>query len=382
MAKRDEIKSIAEQIAGFDSLNSKLKFLKTDIEIFDAFMAGEKDINIPDIGLPIGKIIGISGKNGIGKSTLMMEISKRVCLKGFKVIYLDVEKGLNIKSLRDYGLLEFAAYDSAIESETSDEKLKEIRMQCLEDFLSGKKTFYCPSPRSYNQVLSTIKYLLDHNKGPEIKLLVIDSIKDIMSTKVLEEEGETEEFQMMIDAKSQEYFLLKLKSNLAFKDVCCVILNQVRIKVAGAVFYDGEAGGNGWMHRTDIRLFVKEHKKIEQMVINNNGEKEIKKIGNWIEIEIKKGRFGNSFSKLYMPLIFGKGFSNFILFNERLTEQGIIKKTGSWYEFNIPEYNIHEKYQGESGGYKIIKEHFDDIKKYIIDNKLLFVEKNVENNQE
>jgi len=372
---KEEVKNIAEQIASFDGLNSKIKFLKTDIEILDAFMAGEKDITVPDIGLPIGKIIGLSGKNGIGKSTLMMEISKRICMKGYKVIYLDIEKGLNIKSLRDYGLLEFASYNPEIETEISDAKLKEIRLQCLEDFLTGKKTFYCPSPKSYNQALTTIKYLLDHNQGPEIKLLVIDSIKDIMSTKVLEEEGESEEFQMMVDAKSQEYFLLKLKNYLAFRDVCCVILNQVRVKFAGMVAYDGEAGGNGWLHRCDIRLFVKEHKKIEQMVINNNGEKELKKIGNWIEIEIKKGRFGNAFSKLYMPLIFGKGYSNIYLFNDKLLDQGIIKKSGSWFEFNMSEYDIHEKYQGESGSYKIIKDHYDKIKEYVIKNNLLFVEK-------
>jgi RecA/RadA recombinase len=375
MAKKEEKQAIAEQIASYDALNSKLKFIKTDIEILDAFLAGEKDVNKPNIGVPTGKIIGISGKNGIGKSTLLMEISKRICMKDWKVVYLDVEKGLNVKSIRDYGLMDFAAYDPTVESNISDSKMKEIRLKCLNDFLSGEKTFYPTSPRSYNQCLETIRYIFDNSKKQEIKLLVIDSIKDIMSTKVMDEEGETEEFQMMQDAKAQEYFLLKLKNLLAFKDCICIILNQVRTKFKGQFAVEDEAGGNAWLHRCDIRLFMKEKEKILQDVINSVGEKDNKKIGNWVDIEIRKGRFGNAFSTLSLPLIFGKGYSNVYLYHRKLQEVGIIKKIGQSYEFILPLLEINQTYKGEGKGYKIIKENFDQIREYILKNNLLFVEK-------
>lgn len=373
MAKKTD--SMEDDILQYDSLNKKLEFIRSGIELLDAFIAGEMSINFSKIGFPIGKIISLTGKNAIGKSTLMLDTSKRFCLQGYKVLYIDSERGLNTKSIKSYGLMDFAAYNPEIEEITDVKKIKELKMECLRQFLEGEKLFYSISPETYIDAIKVIKYIYSVNKKGQIALMVIDSIKDLVSKKVLDDDEDTENQQMMIDAKSQEYFLKKLKHFLAFEDTVCMLLNQVRVKKKGSFFVEGEAGSNAFLHRCDGRIIVKEKKKIVQIVTNNLGEPTEKAIGNWIELQYIKSRFGNSDTKICIPMIFGKGVSLIYLYKEILQSNNIIKKSTSWYTFSMPQCNIEEKYQGEAGSYSIIKNNFDNIKKYILDNGLLYIEK-------
>lgn len=368
-----------DEVLTYDIMNSKLKFIKTGILLFDAFLSGEKYVNSENTGIPVCKVVGLSGPNGVGKSTLILEICKRFNKQGYKVFHIDVENGLNVKSLKAYGLMEFAAYDPEIEHETDKDKIKEMKKKCLNDFLDGKKLFYTLSPKTYTSCMKTIKGIFENNRHGEIKLIVIDSIKDIIPTSIYNNDDNIESQQMMIDAKSQEFFLLGLKAYLQSKECCIIIINQFRVKSYGAFYVDTESGGNGWLHRTDIRMIMKEFEKIKSKKINNLGETVEKQTGNWVQIEMKKGRFGNAFTKLVLPLIFGKGVSMLLLYARCLEQKGYIKKSGSWYTFSLPEIGIEDlKYQGETGSLKAIKENFEAIEKFINDNNLLTVEGELE----
>lgn len=55
-------------------------------------------------GLPKGSVIQIAAQSGVGKSTLVLQISKELCELGYKVAYIDVEKGLNPNMLKSVGV--------------------------------------------------------------------------------------------------------------------------------------------------------------------------------------------------------------------------------------------------------------------------------------
>jgi len=95
---------------------------------------------------------------------------------------------------------------------------------------------------------------------------------------------------------------------------------------------------------------------------------------NFVEIEMRKGRFGNPFTKLLLPLIFGSGVSMVSLYSRKLEDLGYIKKKGAWITINIPELDINENFQGEGKRIKIIKDNFTKIHEFILSNNLLCVE--------
>lgn len=383
MAKKDKDEHWINDIIETDMLNHRDAFLPTGIIPFDAFMAGEKRINdsmLNNIGIPLRKRISFSGKNGIGKSTFMYEISKRNCQlddiigEKSKVLYLDVEKGINAKSLYDYNLMKFAAYNSDVEKCEDPEQLKKIRIECLKSFLNGESRFYAISPQTYTQTMVFLRHIFSENKIGRIVSVIIDSIKEISPSSLYDNDDNVEDQQMMIDAKSQEYFLKSLKNFVSVNDFQCLVLNQARVGKKGMFYCDGEAGGNAFRHGMDIRLWITERKPIVEQVRNNVGELVEKKIGNWINMEILKGRFGNSFTKFTLPVIFGRGVSMVNLYYEIMLAFNIIQKKGSWYSIDIPELNLLEKYQGESKGLKIIKANFRNLEKYIIEKDLICVE--------
>lgn len=384
--KEKDERSLLNEIIKYDNLNIKLNFLKTQIDIIDAFFGGERDLFSNDIGIAIGKLIGIAGDNGVGKSTLMMEISKRFCRQGRKVLFVDVEDGLNVKSLVSYGLLEYAAYNPEIKNETNIKKIIEMRLECLRQFISGEKLFYAISPKTYTTVMQGIRKVFKANeKGSGgIKLIVVDSVKQIKPQAIFNEEGDEhiEDQKMMINASSQENFFPTLKNFTSVNETCCILLQQFRTAKKGSFFVLDEAGGQAWRHGCDIRMIMKEKEKIFHNVKNNLGELIEKRIGNWVNLEIRKGRFGNPFTKLSLPLIFGKGISLIYLYARCLENTNTVIQSGSWYTFSIPELDILEKYQGSGKTFKIIKANFVKIEEYIRTKGLLFVESSIEEDNE
>ena len=66
-------------------------------------------------GFPKGSIIQLAAQSGVGKTTLVLQISKILCSKGLNVAYFDVENGLNKNLLHTTGVLPFVDnYDTEV----------------------------------------------------------------------------------------------------------------------------------------------------------------------------------------------------------------------------------------------------------------------------
>ena len=387
MAESKKEKDILDDLMEQNVLNMEFDALPTGIRIFDTFIFGEKDVLYMEdadlkFGFLKGKMYIMSGDSGVGKSTLMYECCKRWCARyNSKIIYIDAETGISKKSLIDYGLIEFAAYDEKIEDKSLSEKEKNIiKRKCYYDFIKGKKPFLPINPKYFGRTMKTCRDLVwlnkEKGKGGSIDVIIIDSLKALRPEAFNEEEQQYIEKQPIAAmARAKEGFLPNFKNFISCNQILNINLQQLRNKSGPkGSFYLGESLTQAEKHYHDARYLVKEYKKIMRKTIDNLGETIDKQDGNWINIKVTKGRTGNAFTEFKLPLLFGKGVSMVYYYLEILNQNGYIIKNGAWYTIKIDELKIEEKYQGEEGGVKIVKENFNAIEVFLYEKELIQIE--------
>ena len=83
-------KKIASKLEGYKEkygLKSD-EFVKSGSIILDMVVSNGR-------GLPLNKFIEVASDSGLGKSTMVLHAMKSACDQGHRVVYLDVEGGLN-----------------------------------------------------------------------------------------------------------------------------------------------------------------------------------------------------------------------------------------------------------------------------------------------
>ncbi len=369
--KEKELKEVSKKLDEYGLFTKKEDYIPTGMPLFDSYISGYEEVQYEynnNLGFCRKKIYAFAGKNGIGKTTLILDIVSRFISQGFTGVYQDVECGLNENFLSNFGLLEYTA-------------------KTTEEFLSGEKPFFVCSPSSFNESLSVLNKIL---RVRNIDFCIIDSFKQLLvDGDTDKDEVENNDGQgLMASPREESTYFPALRKITQKNNIVTIGAQQVRMKKLPGnriVFYEDEAGANGYLFNTDVRFFLKDKGAIEKMVTNNIGERESKRIGTHLELVSKKNRFGMRF--LHFTVIFGKGISLVYMYKDVLIASKYIKELDRGvHVFNIPGIfgPEHPDYNEKLGGVKIsnksevlktIKEKFSDIEKFIYDNKLMFIEK-------
>lgn len=320
-------------------------YVKTGLQNLDMFLSGEIE-GTTDIGIPRGKAIIVSGDSGIGKSTLWLDISRRICRAGGRVLFFDHELGLNPKSLESYGLMEFVR--------------------------NGK--FIVVNPVSYSADLDFIESAIAEFGSGGIDLVIIDSLRAIIPQNMLDNHEQVETLPIGAQAKIESFFLNIIKSMLAKIGAPIVYINQMRMKSIGFKFVKGEAGGEAAKYFVDIRLVAKEHEKIERDIVDVTGEKVKKHVGTWIQLFSKKSRFGNTFSTILLPLIFGQGISMVMYYTDFLERGGYADLKRGWKTIEIPDIGMSYKDQDVDGIYKFVQTNLTAIESFVLSKGLIAID--------
>ena len=359
---------LIKEIDQFGMFTKSQDFILTGYPLLDCYFSGEDEVKQNVGGFPRGKMISISGENGVGKSTFILYVLRNILKSGMKVIYCDIEDGLNEKSLEGYKLSEYTAKN-------------------LREYLNGDKTFYPYNPITYTQTISTLQDICAVQK-PD--MIIIDSYKALRPSKIHEVDDIEDTGAILADKKIEGIFFPALKDLCRVYGLTIIGLNQVRLRAKGLIFFIDEPQGNAFLHWHDQRYFLKKVDKIEKPFINNLGEKDKKETGNVVQLLSKKNRFG--MRSLTLPIFFGKGISfiymyYLILLNNKYIE---LNKSSGTKIFRIPgiyEGTIDEKTGKMSGvscsteqaAYKLISDKFDEIENFITENGLIYIEKSMEN---
>ncbi|TFG35860.1 MAG: recombinase RecA [Parcubacteria group bacterium] len=239
-------------------------------------------------GVPIGRVIEIFGSESSGKTTLALHIIAEAQKRKGVGAFIDAEHALDPDYARRIGVN-------------------------VDDLLISQ-------PDSGEQALQIVETLV---KSEDIDVIVIDSVAALVPKAEIS--GEMGEFQIGLQARLMSQALRKLSGIIAKTKTVVIFLNQTRMKI-GVAWGNPEttSGGLALKFYASVRI---ELKRIGQI---KHGE-EI--IGSRIKAKIVKNKVAPPFKTTEFDIYYNEGISyegDIISFG---IKTGIIKRAGSWLQF-------------------------------------------------
>lgn len=270
-------------------------------------------------GVPRGRVIEIFGGESTGKTTLALHILSEAQKLGGVGAFIDAEHALD----PDYA--------------------KRIGVE-MEDLLISQ-------PDSGEQALQIVETLL---RSGEVDVIVVDSVAALAPQAEIA--GEMGEFQIGLQARMMSQALRKLSGLISKTKTVLIFLNQTRMKI-GQIFGNPETtpGGMALKFYASVRI---ELKRIAQI------KKGDEIIGSRIQARIVKNKVAPPFKTAEFDIYYNEGISKYVDILNCGLKYGIIKKVGSWFEFENKKIG-----QGIEGSKKFLKENPEILEK--IKNKIL-----------
>jgi len=238
-------------------------------------------------GVPRGRVIEIYGPEASGKTSLALHILAEAQKRGGVGAFVDAEHALD----PDYA--------------------KKIGVNVDELLIS--------QPDSGEEALQIVETLI---RSGEVDVIAIDSVAALVPKAEIA--GEMGEFQIGLQARLMSQCLRKLSGIISKTKTVVIFLNQTRMKIGVYGNPETTPGGLALKFYASVRIDLRRIAQIK------HGD-EI--IGNRIKAKIVKNKVAAPFKTVEFDIYYNEGISKFAdLINTGL-KFGIIKKAGSWLQF-------------------------------------------------
>ena len=258
-------------------------------------------------GYPRGRIIEIYGPESSGKTTLALSAIAECQKLGGKAAFVDAEHSIDPVYARNLGV-----------------NIDELLLS---------------QPDSGEQALDIVEMLA---ASGAIDIIIVDSVAALVPQAELE--GVMSDNNVGMQARLMSKALRKLAGVLNSNECTVIFINQLREKV-GVIYGNPETttGGRALKFFATVRIDIRRAEAIKE---GSNI------VGNTVNVKIVKNKVAPPFKNTQIDIIFGKGISKNGEILELGTNLGILKKSGSWFEYNGNRFA-----NGKDAAKKYLDEH-------------------------